>query len=316
VPQAPKPGVIPLRPLGVGELLDGGFTTIRRYPKPTLGLSAAVMLVIETIQIITTYYLLHGVTNTATINPNGTLTTSSGDFAARTATLEIVVAVATLVATALLSGMIAAVVGKGVLGRSISAEEAWAATRAAFWRLLGAILLTIAIEIGVAFVCLLPCIIVAIAGSSAGAIGLGVLGGIAAFVGFVYVQTVLLFTAPIVMLEKQGIRAAMSRSRVLVRGSWWRVFGIWLLAAIIAQVIAGIIGAPFAIAGGIGSVLSGNPGQQFTFTNLLVTGIGSFLAGTLVRPFSAGVTALLYLDRRMRAEALDLSLQQAAIRPS
>src|SRR5215470_416325 len=29
-PQAPKPGVIPLRPLGVGELLDGAFTSIRR----------------------------------------------------------------------------------------------------------------------------------------------------------------------------------------------------------------------------------------------------------------------------------------------
>ena len=39
---APKPGIIPLRPLSVGEILDGTFTTIRRHPKATLGLSAAV----------------------------------------------------------------------------------------------------------------------------------------------------------------------------------------------------------------------------------------------------------------------------------
>ena len=36
---APKPGIVPLRPLGVGEILDGAFTSMRRYPKATLGLS-------------------------------------------------------------------------------------------------------------------------------------------------------------------------------------------------------------------------------------------------------------------------------------
>jgi hypothetical protein len=44
----------------------------------------------------------------------------------------------------------------------------------------------------------------------------------------------------------------------------------------------------------------------------LLTAIGGVISGTLVRPFSAGVIALLYIDRRMRAEALDLTLQQAA----
>src|SRR3984885_11885612 len=37
-PPAPKPGVIPLRPLSVGEILDGAFTAVRRNPKATLGL--------------------------------------------------------------------------------------------------------------------------------------------------------------------------------------------------------------------------------------------------------------------------------------
>ena len=76
-----------------------------------------------------------------------------------------------------------------------------------------------------------------------------VVGGMAALVAFIYVETVLLFTTPAVMLEKQGIRAAMSRSRSLVRGSWWRVFGIFVLASIIAEVIAGIFVVPFALAG-------------------------------------------------------------------
>ncbi len=44
-PFAEKPGVIPLRPLAVGEILDGVFTTIRQNPKTLLGLSFVIVLV-------------------------------------------------------------------------------------------------------------------------------------------------------------------------------------------------------------------------------------------------------------------------------
>jgi hypothetical protein len=314
-PQAPKPGVIPLRPLAVGELLDGAFTTIRRYPRATLGLAAAVMVVVEAIQVVIQWWLLHGVTDTTTLNADGTFNTNAGDFFARSLVSDLAIFVVTLVSTALLSGMLAAVVGQGVLGRPMSASQAWAATRAAFGRLFGATLLIFLIEIGVFVVGVLPGVLVILAGSTAGGVFLAVIGGLAALVAFVYIQTVLLFTPPAVMLERQGIRAAMARSRALVAGSWWRVFGIFLLATIMAEIIAGIIVIPFALFGGIGSsILSGHPSDQFQFSHLVITGIGGFLAATLVRPFTSGVVALLYLDRRMRAEALDLTLQNAAAR--
>ena len=47
------------------------------------------------------------------------------------------------------------------------------------------------------------------------------------------------------MLEKVGIREALRRSGVLVRGSFWRIFGILLLAAVIAQVIGSVLQVPF-----------------------------------------------------------------------
>ena len=37
-----KPGIVPLRPLGLGDLYDGAFTAIRRNPKPMVGLAALV----------------------------------------------------------------------------------------------------------------------------------------------------------------------------------------------------------------------------------------------------------------------------------
>ena len=42
LPEAPRPGCVPLRPLGLGDILDGSFKVIRRNPKVTLGLSAAI----------------------------------------------------------------------------------------------------------------------------------------------------------------------------------------------------------------------------------------------------------------------------------
>ena len=47
----PQPGVVPLRPLALGELLDGAIKIIRRYPRPTLGLSAAIAAVVTVLNV-------------------------------------------------------------------------------------------------------------------------------------------------------------------------------------------------------------------------------------------------------------------------
>jgi hypothetical protein len=317
-PPPPRPGVIPLLPLGVGELLDGAFTTIRRYPAATLGFAFGVMLVVEVIQVPTSYWLLHGVSGELTTNANGTLnTTGLGDFIGRTTTLDLIVAAVTLIATSLLSGILAAIVGQGALGRPMSAGQAWQATRPLLGRLIGGTLLIAAIGAGIVLAGAVPGIVIAIAGAHVIGLAVGFIGGGAAGIYALYVTVAFTFTAPAIMLEKQGIVASMKRSRALIRGSWWRVFGIIVLVNIMAFVIAGIIESPFAaLGGGFSGILSGDHQSQFRFTALLLSGIGGLIGSTLVRPFSSGVIALLYLDRRMRAEALDLPLQEAAANPS
>jgi hypothetical protein len=97
------------------------------------------------------------------------------------------------------------------------------------------------------------------------------------------------------------------------------VLGITLLASIIAQVIASVISFPFGLVGAIHSFStfsSGDTSPHFTFTDLLLSGIGGLLGSTISRPFAAGVAALLYVDQRMRREALDFTLQQAAAAPA
>ena len=79
------------------------------------------------------------------------------------------------------------------------------------------------------------------------------------------------FIAPaVVKLEGLEVRAAFRRSAQLVRGSFWRVFGITLLAGLIVIVTAGILQIPFSVlaglAGGSGASPFGTGGTPFAGT--------------------------------------------------
>ena len=299
-----------MRPLGVGELLDGAFTVIRRYPAATLGFAAVVMLVVEAVRVVSDYLLLNDAPTTSSTD---TLTTSqAADLVARVGATGLVTLLISGLAVLVLTGVVTTVVGDGVLGRGITAGEAWRRLRPIFGRLIGVSLMTFLIVAAIVVAGAVPGILVLAAGSAAGGAALLVIGLLAAGIVAIYVWTSLSLAPAAAVLERQKVMASLRRSRTLVRGSWWRVFGILLLALLIATIVNGIITVPFGIAGGGISLLRSNGDNHLSFATLLINGIGGLLAGTIVRPFSAGVTALLYIDRRMRAEALDITLQSVA----
>lgn len=119
------------------------------------------------------------------------------------------------------------------------------------------------------------------------------------------------------MLERQSITASMRRSAKLVRGAWWRTFGILALTWLLTVVVTVIIAIPFTVIAmaadgdGIGSLLTGSS-PDFGWPFLIISGIGQVITATITYPFSAGVAALLYIDQRIRREALDLDLARAA----
>jgi hypothetical protein len=88
-----------------------------------------------------------------------------------------------------------------------------------------------------------------------------------------------------------------------VNRSFWRVFGITLLAGIIVAIAGGILQLPFSVLGAVS-------GSGIGATIVIV--IGAIAAGTVTRPITAGVTVLLYVDMRMRKEGLDLALRTAS----
>lgn len=125
-------------------------------------------------------------------------------------------------------------------------------------------------------------------------IGAGILAGLGIALGFVLlvVPGLVLLTwwavvAPVVVMERPAITAALGRSRALVRGNGWPVFGVLALLVILQALLGAVIGA---LIGGLGG-----------------SGIGSALAGlianVLVAPLSGLAAATMYLRlRRIHGE--------------
>ncbi|HZF88464.1 glycerophosphoryl diester phosphodiesterase membrane domain-containing protein [Streptomyces sp.] len=315
-PPAAKPGVIPLRPLGVGEILDGAVSTMRTYWRTVLGISLTVAIVIEVIVVLLQGLVLNDYADTDALgDPSATadeLARAMGDTMLTSGVLFVISLIGTVAATALLT----TVTSRAVLGKPVTTGEAWRDAHPQIAKLFGLIFLLLLIAVGVALAGALPGILVILAGGGGGGAALAVFGSFAGAAVALWLMIRFSLASPSLMLEKQSITKAMGRSAKLVRGSWWRVFGIQLLATVIANIVAAIVVIPFtflaaALSGdGIGGFVDGT--GDFGWMFLVVSGIGSVIGSMITFPITAGVTVLLYIDQRIRREALDLELARAA----
>ncbi|MEE4542255.1 glycerophosphoryl diester phosphodiesterase membrane domain-containing protein [Streptomyces sp. V4-01] len=316
VPAAPKPGIIPLRPLGIGEILDGAIANLRRNWRAVIGTTLGVGLVTQTAGAI----FQHQFVDTSSLddlqdNPHPT----AGDFmhaiggSMAASGLSLLV---TMVGTIIATSMLTVVVSRAVLGRAVSASEAWSAARPQLPRLLGLTLLTPLLIALVVAVCALPGGLVALAGSDDGGLALATLGVLGGSVVALWLGVLWSLASPALMLEKQGIVAAMKRSMKLVRGSWWRVAGVQIVSVILVVIVSSIIELPFTL---VGATVTGDSVTNLFSTDnatswgyLIFVAIGGVIGAALTLPISAGVTTLLYMDQRIRRESLDLELIRAA----
>ncbi|MFD7439660.1 glycerophosphoryl diester phosphodiesterase membrane domain-containing protein [Streptomyces sp. NPDC059861] len=315
-PPAAKPGVIPLRPLGVGEILDGAVSTMRTYWRTVLGIALTVAIFTEIIVILLQGLVLNERTSTEALeDPNATLGELSralGDALLSSGVIFLISLIGTVAATALLT----TVTSRAVLGKPVTTREAWRDARPRVLKLFGLIFLLLLIAVGVAVLGAVPGVLVTLAGGGGAGAALTVLGSLCTAVLALWLMVRFSLASPSLMLERQGILKAMSRSARLVRGSWWRVFGIQLLATIIANIVAAIVVIPFtflaaALSGdGVNGFLEGT--GDFGWTFLIISGVGSVIGSMITFPIAAGVTVLLYVDQRIRREALDLELARAA----
>ncbi|HEX6335914.1 MAG TPA: hypothetical protein VFZ85_03100, partial [Jiangellaceae bacterium] len=82
---------------------------------------------------------------------------------------------------------------------------------------------------------------------------------------------------------------------------------VWIVAFIVTQVISVLFSVPtFFFADPL------DPESMTSLGVLSLSALGGIVSTTITAPFLAAAVALLYIDRRIRREALDVELARAA----
>ncbi|GAA3759888.1 hypothetical protein HDA32_004766 [Spinactinospora alkalitolerans] len=315
-PPEPKPGVVALRPLTLGDVFNGAFNYVRHNPKATLGLSLIVMAVASLLPALGFGTFMDEYTSymgPILEDPTAAPPPDAIPFSVFSLVSVYGGALVQYIAANVLNGLLAAVVGAAVLGHGMSLKEALRAVRGRIGAILGLIglvflisLLWTAVLFAVVFVGALLMAVEPITGLIVMLAGL-----LAACVLAAWIYVKIALAMPAVVLERIGPARALGRSWALTRRSWWRVFGILLLTMLIVQLVGSLLSTPFSM--GSMAVLFLAPDAAWSpIANSALTYVGMVLSAAVTSPFTAGATALLYIDLRMRREGLDLKLQAAA----
>ena len=314
-----QPGIIPLRPLTVGELFNGAFQAVRVNPQTMFGFAFAIMAVVGLVQAFFASSSTSSLTRALSSGDANDLVYSLGNSMGSFVTSGL-----TMLATAFLSGMLALTVWDAVLGRKSSPADAWHRFSPRFVPVLLATLLIGIIEfvaiVVVLLVFMIPFILVAVNAAAArsydsasagigGAIAIIFLMIVALIVIACFLTVKFAFTSSAVVLEGLGPVDAMKRSWSLSKGSFWRILGrIWLIGivtALITSVLGGIVGAIL----GVGAAAADSVGMLVAFSAFL-----SALLSAVVIPVQSSFYTLMYLDERMRKENLAPMIAQEASR--
>jgi hypothetical protein len=291
-PMLGRPGGIPLRPLDVGDILDGTFGTIRRNPRAVIGLSALLVTVQEVLAVGAQIGTGDVPTAFGVLPGQASLQLVGGIGAVLSLVLSTVV-------SAVLTGMIAVVVSEDIFGRRVTAGDVWRRVRARIWALAGASLIAGLLPFAGLLFLLVP------GGVPVAVVTLAVPGAI--------FWASLSLTTPALMLERLGPIRALRRSWRLAFRGFWRVWGIRTLSVLLGWVMQGLLLIPFAALGALlAYALGAQSDDRLPLIAVASVVLGSILGGIIAQPFLAGVLALLYVDRRMRAEGLDIVIQQRA----
>jgi len=283
-----------LRPLGFGEILDGAFTLYRRNLSLFLLTAAIPMLV-----LIAAFAVMGGGMFAAIADPTAAI---SGAVVLAGFLVFLVGALSLVV----MWGALTRQSSQSYLGQPTSVGDGFRAGLRAFLPLLGSgivvILAMLVVFIGVAIVMM----VVAAAFGALGPTGAVLATVLMAVIWIaIYLGAIGMFFAviPAVVVEGKGPVEAVSRSFDLARGAVGKVVGLMVVTVLITY-LPGM--AVMALTGGFSSIL--DPQAVPSVGQMMTQQLLGLAVNVLTAPFMVSVIVLLYFDRRVRTEALDVQM--------
>lgn len=312
-PPAPQPGVVPLRPLGVSDVLEGAWRVFRQHWQLLLSASGVLALVTALAAVPYTVRLIDAMRPLLELDyehaTEATVQRALDQALAGWGWLAlwaVAAGLVSLLATTTLAALVALVTGDAALGRGASWPTVWPRLRSRLGPALGTGLLVVAAALAVlAVVGLLVALLVA--GLGAVGVALSVLAVLGLVPLWVYVIVHWVFAVPASALERAAPVTALRRAWRLVTGQWWPTFGLLVLLGLIYSALSTVVSTPLSMV-----AQAGNPAVTLDSTIdadaflglMLVSLLATAVTNALVYPFVSAAITLKYLDLRFRKEGL------------
>lgn len=278
---APQPGIIPLRPLSISEILSAAVTVVRKHfvalGSLALGfaaLSSAALIAVLVASGDWSRYV------------NGELLAGLEEAVKAGKTPELPVAfmvglllsvIISMVGSVLTSGFATVYTAQDAIGHPSPFALIRSRVVGRFWTLLA-----LALVVGV-------CV---------------ALGLVALIVPGVLIYLAWAVCAPVAVMEKTGLSQSLKRSATLTKGFRPRVLGITLVALLISALIGNVVDSI------VGSVATSS------MSAVVIGDIVAIVLASITQSWFAAVIALIYVDLRLRKENLGAALAAAAGQPA
>ena len=313
---APKPGIIPLRPLTLTDLFSGSFSALRKNPSVLFGFTIIVMTVVALLSLAGTMLPLFSFTSLMSndLDPQASskaLLDSAYMSVVSTIVGYIALLAGSFLAGTVLDGVLSVAVSQLVIGKKITFKQSWALVKPRLWSMLGASFLSM-LAVGSPLLVLVILFFMSLysgPGSDAFFSLFGLLLALAVPVVLAsYVISIRFLYAPIcAVLEEKGPIEAVKRSWALTSGSFWVTLGRVILINVVVGFIAGMIVQIIGIIAVIVMfTILGDPSSPGNvWSTIILYGVISalqMLAYSLVVPILAAYQTLMYVDEKIRKE--------------
>ena len=286
-----------LRPMLAGEIVGRSFRVWGQNFWTLAGISALLLVPTNVLLLVLNMATLRSVP-----------TTIEGDVV-RVPQVSPEVSLAgnllTSVVTAILTGAVAVAVSSSLLGR----RPRIGPSMAAGFRRAGSLIWAVLLELFAVLAPLVPAIVVTYGrgpSTEPTLVGLILLALAIPLAAFLFLR--LLFTPVVVVLEGMRGVDALQRSWALARGFGGRILGVLLLIGLILAgifLLAFLLLTPILVQGGVNDATF----RVFFFATFAVGAVVGIVAGPLIHVS----TVMLYLDARVRKEALTLGDLERAL---
>lgn len=299
-----------LRPLGIGEILDGAFVLYRRHFAVLVGTTLIAFLPVALMSML---LILFGVE----VDPMAVESVGTA--------LDMVLTGLGMILTSLVS-MGGMMISLGALTHQLAEAHAGreitivAGLREGLRRVLTVFGSVVAANLIIASVIIVPGVLLAIliplatagggAGSGVGMFVITIVTILAILIGMSYLATSYFALVPAVIVEGLGTGAALRRSWQLARGGRLRiltVFGIcWVITILPLMGIMVVTGMGMAF-------WDPDSVEQMMTSQIYMQNVVGSLVGALTLPILLACLVLLYFDRRIRQEGYDLEAAADAL---